>query len=180
MAPYREGAPPHLDVRPTSPSISTIFIKMGFGFLAMSLVMLLVGILALQGRWGGFGFAEVCVFLVVGGLGTLLCPLLAWWAYGQLHSVVRFSLVGDDVVIEWRRRDVVQRTERVKRRDVVEVAVTDAPSSGGSSYGFVVGLTNGQIDLTTISRSGTQTPQEYLDECGRLARFLGIPARIPS
>jgi hypothetical protein len=93
--------------------------------------------------------------------------------------MVLFSLVGDDLVIEWRRRDTVFRTERLNRKDVVEVAVTDAPWSGASTYGLVVGMKNGEIDLTRISSTGTEPPSHYLDECARLAQFLGVPSRVP-
>jgi hypothetical protein len=168
-----------LDVRPTGDSASRSFIKMGYGFLAMGITMLAAGILCVLGVLPGMSVGIGCVFVLVGGLGSVGSVLLSRWGFRELHTLVRFSFAGDDVVIEWRRRDTVFRTERVKRTDLVEVAVTDAPTSGGSSYGLVVGLKSGEIDLTRISISGTQPPSHYVDECRRMAQFLGVPSRTP-
>ncbi|MFO0737499.1 MAG: hypothetical protein U0270_16525 [Labilithrix sp.] len=170
---------PHLDVRPVDAATGSIFLKMGVGFFAMGLVMAAVGILALQDLVGGMGRSEGYGFTAFGVLGAIGSIFLARWALWELRTVVRFAVHGDDLVIEWRRGNDVFRTERVKRWDVVEVAVTDAPSSGASSYGFIVGMKNGEIDLTRMVRSGTQAPRHYVEECRRLAQFLGVPSRVP-
>ncbi len=172
-------SPGYLDVRPVEDGVSRMFVKMGFGFVAMSLVMGAVGILAVLGLVGGFSALGGYGFVALGVAGVIGNVFLIRWAYRAGRTVVRFQPDGDELVVEWRTGSSVVRTERVSRRDVVEVAVTDAPSSGASSYGLVVGLRNGAIDLTAVVRSGTEVPPHYIHECQRLAAFLGVPARSP-
>lgn len=153
------GVHRHHDVRPVSQSVGRMFVKMGFLFLAMALAMLAFGILAILDLVGGMDFAKGCLFVVLGGPGAVGAVFLSWWASRELRTVVRFSLAGDQVVVEWRRGDVVVKTERVWRADVVEVTVTDAPSSGVREYGLVVGMRNGEIDLTRVSITGSAPPR---------------------
>jgi hypothetical protein len=93
-------------------------------------------------------------------------------------AIVRVSIAEGVVTLAWRNKRRVVKTERVLLSDVVEVVVTDNPSSsGGSWFGFALGMKNGEIDLVTGGL--VPAPEHYVSQCRCLAQFLGVPTRIP-
>ncbi len=109
--------------------------------------------------------------VVFAGIGALL----AYAAYRILTTVVRFIVTAEHLEVQWRRLGKVMKTERVRLVDIVEVAVSDMPSSGDESiYGLALGLRDGTIALS----NGFSSEQwRYVESRDKLAAFLGAPTR---
>jgi len=120
----------------------------------------------------GFGFIA---------MGVLFPPMggaCVWFGYRGSATAIRISKLPAGITVEWRSGNRVVRTEHVAYADVVEVVVTDAPSSGTPLYGLVLGMRNGEIMLSNTNSSNLQG--HWSQEAQRLAQFLGVPARIPN
>ena len=109
--------------------------------------------------------------IVFAGLGALL----AYAAYRIFTTGVRFIVTPDELVVEWRRLGKVLKTEKVPLGDVVDIAVSDEPSSGDERYyGLVLGTRLGEITLT----DGKSSQQwGYIESRKKLAAFLHVPER---
>jgi hypothetical protein len=108
------------------------------------------------------------IFVVVGAWLLVL-------GYRSLRTRHRFTLTDEELVIEWVRGDTIDKTERIPRGDLIDVAVDDEPASGGQVFGLVLGTRNGEIDLCDGRTSWGLS--FYQDRCDQLAAFLGVPVR---
>ena len=142
--------------------------------------MLFLFALAFGGCGGGAGLAlggalRLTGTIVKGVVFVGFGLLLLWGAVSSIGELVRFHVTDDDVVMEWRRRGRVLKTERVARVDLVDVAVSDTPTSGSNSlYGVAIGTKNGDIEL---SDTRTVSKAFYSRKRDELAHFLDVPAR---
>jgi hypothetical protein len=176
MHPYQQPAPATLDIR--LPTNGAWMIPMGFFAIAAGVASLLLGIF-----WGdlmalGGGVTKESLgFIAMGVIFPLMGGVCIWAGYRTSGTAIRVSMWGTEVTFEWRNGTRVVKTSRVSRSDVVEVVVTDAPSSGTPLYGLAVGMKNGEIALSNTSSSNLQ--EHWSRECRRLAGFLGVPARTP-
>jgi hypothetical protein len=99
-------------------------------------------------------------------------------AYVLLTTVVRFTVEGADVRIDWLRRGRVVKHEELALGDIHEIAIVETPSSGGGVlHRLVVGTKHrGEIAL---SWSSTSQSRFYRDRAALLTSFLDLPAPPP-
>jgi hypothetical protein len=124
--------------------------------------------LTMRGKLGVIEVGFLGIFVVAG----------AWLlvtGYRSLRTRHRFTLTEDELVIEWVRGGTIDKTERIPRADLIDVAVDDEPASGGQVFGLVLGTRNGEIDLCDGRTSWGLS--FYQDRCDQLAAFLGVPVR---
>lgn len=128
----------------------------------------------------GIGGAATGVSMMVGAVAVgFVGGWCALAGYRVRDLVVRASVKEGELSLDWWEGGRVAKTERVSLSDVVEVVVTDSPSSGGSYYGLALGMKSGEI-VFSINTQGSSQFQHCLRECSRLAEFLGVPARTPT
>jgi hypothetical protein len=174
MAAYRSAAPPPvrtLDVRP-EPLLTTIVVAlMGPLFLVPGLVFLAGFVMAVPTDRG----AGTWMFALMGLAFTGAGALVGVYGVRGLTTVVRFSEAPTEIVLEWRRRGKVVKTERIAREDLVDIAVSDTPASGGGLlYGLAVGTRLGDIAL---SSGFTQQRAFYAQKRDELCSFLNARPR---
>lgn len=116
------------------------------------------------------GIAMFSAIVIAFAAGAFL-----WMAFASASTFVRFTVTDDEVIIEWRMRGRSLRSQRVARVDLVDVSISDAPTSGGGrEYNLAIGTKNGDIAL-----SSTYTPwkSSYLAKRDVLTKLLAVPAR---
>jgi hypothetical protein len=145
------------------------------GAVCLGLGLFWGDLMALGGGETSSGLGFTCMGIVF----PLMGGLLLWAGYRLSATIIRVSMAEGEVTLDWRNERRVVKRERVLLSDVVEVVVTDNPSSGGTSmYGLALGMKNGEIVLSNTNSSDLE--QHYVRECRRLAEFLNVPSRTPT
>lgn len=178
MMPFRQPAVRTLDVRPVSPGSIQFMRRMTVFCVVMGLLMVAGGAATAAYEVGD----KTIINLVVAGAGVLVCVIgIFMWvaAHREGRSVVRVSVSGVELVLDWLEGKRVTKTERVPLSNVVEVVVTDSPTSGGSWIGLSIGMRDGEIVLG-MNAMGAAQLHHCVGECRRLAEFLGVPPRLPT
>jgi len=174
---YRKSAPPAprvLRFRP-DPLASTLLVVISapmFTVFGLAFLALFLG--------GSTKDSEgTPVFGILVGIACCLAGILTTYAaYVLLTTVVRFTIEGADVRIDWLRRGAIVKHEELALTDIHEIAIVETPSSGGGVlHRLVVGTKHrGEIAL---SWSSTSQSRFYRDRGALLASFLDLPAPAP-
>lgn len=124
-----------------------------------------VSVAALDAAWLKLGL----------GLGVILVPVIAFrWGAREDAKFVRFTYDDTYVTLTFHRAGKIQRTERLPRADVIDVALDDAPSSAATVHGLVLGTRLGDIELSDTRSSITDTYERAMQ---RIHEELGVPIR---
>lgn len=112
--------------------------------------------------------------LVLMGVGfTFVGGLASTSAIRALLTKVRFTLAAHQLTIEWLRRGKVVRTENVARADVIDVIVTDEPSSGDGGPTHKLAIATRAAGLIALSdMSAGFSARFYTKRRDEIARFL--------
>jgi hypothetical protein len=178
MTPFRQPVVRTLEVQPVAPASASWLVRGGLIGVAAGVLTLCAGALLTAFSVGG---ADTGLILMGSGVAVAFVgSWAAWVGYRVSTLIVRVSVTEGELSLDWREGGRVKKRERVSLSDVVEVVVTDSPSSsGGSYYGLALGMKNGEI-VFSINSQGVQQCQHCVRECTRLAEFLGVPARTPT
>jgi hypothetical protein len=174
MDTYRSAAKPEhrtLDLRLEPFAIAILFVFVAPFFIVPGALFAFGMLQTLASQITLTAILMALAGIVFAGLGALL----AYVAYRIFTTRVRFIVTPEELVVEWRRLGKVLKTEKVPLGDVVDIAVSDEPSSGDERYyGLVLGTRLGDITLTDGKAS-----QEwgYIESRKKLAAFLQVPER---
>jgi hypothetical protein len=171
---YREPAPreppPTFSMHPFPRTLAILLTSFGLPFFLLGAALVIAALVArIQGTpytdpplgaIGAFPF----------GIGGLLVAL----GLRGLLTKVRFTLEDERVTIDWLRFGRRFRRELVAKKDLVDVGLDSAPSSGASVYSICVGTRAGDIPLESAKTSGKRS---YDEQLRALAAFLAVPVR---
>lgn len=161
---YRTAATPHsrvLELRPEPWRVTLGSFIVGGTFSAIALVVFVMAP----------GTLPLAIALTAAG------AFLLWNAHRGLTTGIRLTQTAGVIIVEWRYRGKVERTERIDVAELVGVDVDELPiSTHEATYRLVVRTRAGELLLAAVP---AQDRTGYLAKRNELRAFLDIPAQLP-